>query len=61
MGTKTAKLSEHDEAVAKKRVFAGAVRKLRTAVEAGEISSAAAITMRQEWVDGGEIPKEWLG
>ncbi len=56
----TTKTSEHDKAVAKKRVFAGAVRKLRAAVKNKALPSADAVVMRQAWVDGGEIPAEWL-
>lgn len=53
-------LDPYDTAREAKRTYLKAVRKLRDAIAAGELTHAEGMTLRNEWAAGGEIPKEYL-
>ena len=53
-------LTEHEVATVAKRVFNGAIRKLRAAVERGHVTPDESAAIRAEWYAGAEIPAEYL-
>lgn len=52
--------TDHEIARNKKRIFNGAVRKLRAAVTAGDVTPTEAADIRKEWDAFGEIDAEYL-
>lgn len=49
---------ERAVAVQAKRVFNRAIRKLRTAVEAGDVTPGQAKSIREAWYDRADMPEE---